>query len=430
MDGSDLNERRLNTPLRWASRGIWAVLDQGLFAISNFAVGVLLARSLTPEAFGAYTVAYSALLLIGAAHTAMLTEPMLIFGSAKYAGSFRGYLQVLLHAHWVAAGLGSILLLLAAAGGWLFDLPILATALLGAAVATPFILLSWLLRRACFAQLRPDWAAAGGALYLGVMLSAVYLLARWDALSALLAFVAIGGSSLISGLLLLWWLRSVRSQSSGEFTLTSVLRVHWSYGKWALASSGMFWISANAYFFVLPIVVGLEATAGLRALLNLVMPILHANAALGLLLVPAMVRAWPGRQFERLLLAGIIVFSGGALLYWVLASMYSTWAISWLYDGRYVQYAHLLPIVAILPLTAGIVSVLGSALQALERPDQVFWAHLASAVAVCSVGLWMTFRWGITGAAIGQLLASGTMAAVMVVHVVGQTRRITPAQST
>jgi hypothetical protein len=66
----------------WLSKGLWAVTDQGLFALTNFGASILLARWLPQREFGAYAVAFSVLLLMGVVHTALLTEPMLVFGTS------------------------------------------------------------------------------------------------------------------------------------------------------------------------------------------------------------------------------------------------------------------------------------------------------------------------------------------------------------
>src|SRR5690606_25728151 len=80
-------------------KGFWAVMDQGLFAFSNFLVNILLARWLAPESYGAFSIAFSLFLVLGTFHTALLTEPMLVFGASKYRYSFAEYLRVLLRGH-------------------------------------------------------------------------------------------------------------------------------------------------------------------------------------------------------------------------------------------------------------------------------------------------------------------------------------------
>ena len=67
-------------PGRLAARiggGAWAVADQALYAGANFAVNVALARALAPEAYGAFTTAFIAFLLLGAVHGGLLIEPVL-----------------------------------------------------------------------------------------------------------------------------------------------------------------------------------------------------------------------------------------------------------------------------------------------------------------------------------------------------------------
>src|SRR3954470_23333844 len=74
--GLPLDARRL---ARLGSQGFWAIADQGLFAVSNLLVNVLLARGLAPAEYGAFATAYTVLLLVTGFHSALLIEPMLVF---------------------------------------------------------------------------------------------------------------------------------------------------------------------------------------------------------------------------------------------------------------------------------------------------------------------------------------------------------------
>ncbi len=185
----------------WVERGLWAVLDQGFFATANFALGVLLARWLHPGQFGAFTLAYSILLLFGTAHTSLLTEPLLVFGSGRHRDDFPSYLRSVLRAHWLLCSAGSVLLLLSGAALLLAGRMDVGAALAGAGVAAPFVLLSWLLRRACFAQLRPKWAAVAASVYLVVTLVCAFALQRSGRLGPLSAMLVIGAAALIASAL-------------------------------------------------------------------------------------------------------------------------------------------------------------------------------------------------------------------------------------
>src|SRR5829696_6632675 len=146
---------------RWLTKGFWAVTDQGLFAGSNFALNIMLARWLTPQEYGAFSTAFAVFLLVGGIHTATLTEPMLVFGPGKYKDHHSEYLGALIYGHLGFAALGSIALLLAALGFALWGATSLSTVLVALALAELFILLLWLLRRACYVRLEPHLAVSG-----------------------------------------------------------------------------------------------------------------------------------------------------------------------------------------------------------------------------------------------------------------------------
>ena len=405
---------RLHQASWWAGKAFWAVLDQGLFATSNIILGVLLARWLSPEQFGSFAVAQSVFLLTGTLHAGLFSEPMLVFGSSRHATRFPAYLDILIQAHWRLTALVSIVLGCAALAFRVFASLALAGALLGVAIAGPFILFGWLVRRACLSRLQPQWAAAGGVLYLLLLLTGSYTLWLMGLLSPFSALVLLGGAGLVSGLWILGRLQNADVSVDGErLSRSEVFRDHWSYGRWAVASSGLSWIPGNLYYVLVPAFAGLEAAGALRALSNLVLPITHFNQALGSLLLPALASAAHKKsQFNRLLGASLAVFVGGSLLYGGFLTVLREPIIDWLYRGAYGDTAALVPIVALLPIAAALIAVLGSALRALEQPQQVFWAYVASTVITLTVGIWGMARWGLTGAAIGLLLSTAVTVAV------------------
>src|SRR3979409_2655145 len=113
-----MTEKPYNTI--WIRRGSWAIADQGLFAMANVLLNVMLARWLAPAEYGAFAVAYSAFLFIGALHAALLIEPMLVFGPGRYASRLAGYLNVLIRGNYVLTIPGSLLLISLGTGAWFF----------------------------------------------------------------------------------------------------------------------------------------------------------------------------------------------------------------------------------------------------------------------------------------------------------------------
>jgi O-antigen/teichoic acid export membrane protein len=90
----------------------------------------------------------------------------------------------------------------------------------------------------------------------------------------------------------------------------------------------------------------------------------------------------------------------------VLLTTFRVPVLDWLYDGAYTDSAGLVPVLALVPLAAAGSAVFASALRALERPQQVFWAYVITAVVTVTVGVVLTAAWGAMGAAAGFLLSS------------------------
>lgn len=393
------------------------MMDQGTFAISNFALNVLLARWLTPQEYGAFAVAFTVMLLLGTFHSALFIEPMLVFGPGRYKEHLSEYLGVLVYGHWsLAVPAGGTLLLAVGLGLGVVASGALSTAFVGLALAGPLIFYLWLMRRACYVRLEPRLAATGGALYMMLMLVGSYVAYRSGILSTATALGVLGLSSLVVALWLSrrlgvgWRLVSEDSGLRGE-----TFRSHLDYGRWAVLTSALMWVPGNAYYLLLPIWGGLEASASLRALMNLVMPVLQANSALSVLLLPVLVQARGGPQFGRLVRAALVFFSVSSLLYWVILGLFQRPLVNLLYGGQYSEHAGLLWLIGLMPLASAVGIVLGGALRAIERPDRVFWAYMFSGLATLIVGLGLVFLWGITGAVTGLLLSYVVAAVAMCV---------------
>ena len=182
--------------LRWSSKGFWAVSDQGLFAVSNLLVNVILARSLPRAEYGAFATAYTVLLLVNVVHSALISEPMLVFGADRYGASFSHYFRILLRYHWLLTlgisaclGVTAVVLTATTSGS-------LGQAAAGLTVVAPFILLNWLVRRACYVVSRPRLAALGGALNLTVVIIGTIVLARLRMLSVFSGQLIVGAAAL------------------------------------------------------------------------------------------------------------------------------------------------------------------------------------------------------------------------------------------
>jgi O-antigen/teichoic acid export membrane protein len=384
----------------WFGKGAWAIADRGLFSVSNFVINIVLARWLSPHDYGAFTLAYALFLLLGAGHCALLGDPMLVFGAGTYRERFSAYLDVLLRAHWVLAGAASLVLLATALVILFMGQSTLAATLTALAFAIPLILLQWLLRLACYVQLEPHRAAYAGASYMAFVLLGICSVEYVDWLSPAASISVMGVASLVSvvGIMRSFHKRAPRVRD--EHLFHEVVADHWSYSRWIVGSNLLAWIPQGSLYLMLPAWGGLGAAGALKALVNLIMPLLHVYWAVAGVVVPALVRARGGAAFGQIVRIVLSLWLSGALLYWILLGWFNRPVVDWFYDGRYNEHAGLLWIIGIVPMLFAAELIFNSVLRARERPDQIFWASMVSSVAGLTAGVALVVVWGLRGAAV------------------------------
>jgi O-antigen/teichoic acid export membrane protein len=407
----------------WAMKGGLALLDQGVFAGSNFVMSILLARWLPPEQYGAYAVAFAVFLFLLNFHQALLLEPMLVFGSSVYRNCLRGYMKALLLAHLAMSVVMVVGLCVAAAValrvGQSNGLP---GALIGIAVAAPTVLLFWLTKRTFYLKLSPAPSAAAAVLYCALTMGGLALVYKHSHhLSPLAAFLLMGFGGLVASLVLLAYLRLRLPRTANAPGLMDTWRRHWRYGRWALGANAMMWVPINAFYPILSRFSGMAQAGELKALMNFASPMLQACAALHTLLLPyaARVLEQKGSSGINVILRRMTLLCVScAVPYWVVLLLFQGPAFRLLYSGRYTEVAYLLPVVAL-------ASVAGSAffgpsivLRSLESPGSVFAAVSVSSCVAVAIGIPLTRAMGLSGAVWSVALseAMAFMAAVVLVR--------------
>lgn len=376
-------------------KGFWAVTDQGFFSGSNFIVNIMLANWLSPTEYGAFATAFAAFLLIGVIHTAMFTEPMLVYSPERYKGRLKDYFGALLRWHAVLSIAGSAVL--AGVGAYLIwrGQGPLGRALVWFAVSAPFTLLLWMMRRSCYAQMNPRRAAIAGGGYLVIMMVALLLIHALGILSVGTALIMMAGCSLIASV----WLAigHVRVGRLPHHMLRDVAADHWRYGKWATTTQLLGFLPSNVYYFLLPGMATLEQSGALRALTNMVNPFIQANAALCLLLLPAFVRFKGTSDGRRVHALALLALAGGPLVYWLFLGVFNHQILHLVYHDKYQQYASLLWLIGLQPVILGMSGTYGSLLRANQKLNAIFWAGVVAAGTAITLGIEMTRRFGMPG---------------------------------
>ena len=414
-DMSGLNVwKQLVCTREWAFKGISAVIDQALFSGSNFIVNILLARWLPPEEYGAFAVALSVFYLLAGFHTAVLTEPMMVFGAGKYREQFCKYFGMVLWGHWgvsaiLSLGLGVIGLVFLQRG-----LIYLSHALIGLSIVFSFLTLQWISRRSAYIIFKPWLATISSGVYSLTVVILLWVLFQKNCLSVFSSILVLGAAGLVSSSYVFylvkpqwqWW------SYQGNPTLDIVIKDHWTYGRWAIGTVFLMWIPGSIAYTLLPIWWGLEASAKVRALMNLVLPIQHAIAALGMLVLPVLSSSFniEKSRFINLLKKFFIAFVLCSLLYGIFLILVRKYVTFVLYGNRYIFTDWLIIVTAVQPIVIAATTITTGALRSMERSDLVFKSYGFTTLVALMIGSLLVWCFGISGAVVSMLLSSLTTA--------------------
>ncbi len=390
-------------------KAILAITDQGLISGSNFLMGVLLARWLLPDEYGAYAIAFAIFILVSQFYQALILEPMSVFGGGRYRDRIREYMRALL---WVHAGTAVVVVgflgLATAIAHLLMPKHGLGSALAAVTVAAPFVLLLWLARRGYYLQLSPATATAGAFGYSVLVVIGVFVLHRVNRLSVFSAFLVMAIAAGVTSIFLLLKLGAARGTRMRRLPLTEAWSHHWTYGRWALASSLVVWMPFNAYYTFIGSFGGIAQAGELRALLNLALPVGQISTALALLLqtYTARVQNQHGARAMKAITSRITQgYAAYAVSYWVLICIFRQPIVHYLYAGKYDAIIGLIPLLAVASIVQVCAHGMVIGLRALEKPSSVFAAYSVAGLITVGIGVPATWAFGLPGV-VGSMLLS------------------------
>ena len=399
-------------------------MDQGLFSGANFLVNILLARWLAPGEYGAFAVSLSIFYFFSAFHTAVLTEPMMVFGTGKYQERFFEYLKAVLYGHWrfsilVALLFGSVALVVAHLG-----LVEMAHALAGLAVAFPFLLLLWLVRRVPYVEMTPQWAVVGGIVNLIVITLSLYLVNHFYSLSSFLGFMILGVSAGVTSMVIFGVLskhfsrqnqgKERKGRSDHSLMWLKVMATHWGYGKWSLVATLSYLLSGQVAFLLVPIFLGLEKSALLAAVLNIYRPMVLVIQSLYSLLLPSFSRSLRQKQYASELkrvshrVITISAIFGAIMFLYGLAAVWGSDKIFFvLYNGKYEPSRSIIGIMGIMYVFSAMSGVLFTLLKAEQKIKTVASIQSVSAGAMVLVSIPAMYLANIFGAVMSMAFSYG-----------------------
>ena len=397
----------------------YSLADQVLAVGGMFVVNIALARVRSKEEYGFFALSYSVFTFLAGLHNAAILEAYTIYGSGRYHGRFAKYGRLLWRSNaWMSTGLTALLLAIWAGLRWLRP-EYASSALLGMALTCGVLLTAAFIRRTFYIRRRPDLALRFSAAFFVSCIALLALTIRANLLNGLSAFLIVSLAWVLAAVCLVGeHPGSVRLAAGAGFLHEepSYWSEHWKYSRWVFVTALVFQFTTQAYFWVVAALLSVKDVAELRALYNLSLPVDQVFGAITLLVLPQMAFHFADgeiRKLRRLWRQCSLMFVGISSVFALIVGVGSLPLLHLVYRGKFDDVAPLLPWFVLLPVVMGVGNAANAALKAMERPQAVFYAYLASGAATFVLGIPLVMRLGLRGAVYGMLLSGGGYAAVL-----------------
>jgi O-antigen/teichoic acid export membrane protein len=373
--------------------------DQALSSLTNAALAILVARSVSSTAFGAFSVALITFSFVIGISRAVITEPLVIrFSAAEPRALVAAVRQAAGAALLFGAAAGSVCALV----GVLLPTGQAGTALLALSVSLPGLLVQDTWRFGFFAAGRPGAATVNDLVWAVVQFALVGALLTSGRDSVLLITLAWGAAALVAAVVGCVQLRALPAPRAARAWLRSSPALSARLGADYVLNMG----SVNLAMYLVGVVVGLAAVGALRAAQVLLGPLHLAFSGLSSFVLPVFSRRAADRQTLNV---PALAASGSAALVavvWVLGLLLlpQSVGVQLLGDSWSGARAVLLPSgIVMIAIAAAMGASLG--LKALRRADLLLVVTAVQAPLIVGLGLLGAYQAGARGAAIGFAVA-------------------------
>ena len=385
------------------------LIDQGFASISNFAVGVAVARAAGASGLGGFTFAYTGWMVLSAMHRALIIDPMAIEGDIRDASTTysikRGF------AAEVLLGVCATICFVVVGGAlMLANQHTFGYAMLVMAPWLPVLVVQDYWRWVGFMTRRPGRALANDTVFncvQGVAFAAVFVLH----LHSQAALISSWGLGALAGVV--YGLHQSRVLPSLRGGL-SLLRARWSISKWIAGSSLTGLGASMMYVFVAGAILGPVGLGGLKAAQALVAGpsgvLIQAGGSIGL---PEATRAYDEQGWRGLIRVARVVTAAGFLSFVVGAGIVAVWGGTLLSHIYGTQFGHLETAAVLFGIGYIFMGFWLGPILVLKSTRQTRWLlHVQIVSLAVSIGFTFAFCvvWGVNGAALATIVTAAATA--------------------
>ncbi|HZQ27817.1 MAG TPA: hypothetical protein VFA94_08970, partial [Acidimicrobiales bacterium] len=258
------------------------MVDQALSSVTNFALGVLVARSVSVREFAGFSLAYVAYVLCNGLVSALVSEPLIVRVGTLDDDDRASKIKA---AHGTAFVLSLAIAVVVGGAGLALPTPV-GPALRILAVFLPGLLLQDVMRMTFFATGSPAKATANDGVWAFWQAALIVPMVAMGTTSVTRLIGAWGAAAGLAALFGLWQVRHLPSPNGTRSWLTGQRDL-------AVPFLGEFGLTTGAFqstFYLLGLVGGLDLVAGLRGALMAANPLNILFLVVPPLAIPAAVR--------------------------------------------------------------------------------------------------------------------------------------------
>lgn len=401
---------------RWKGRIFFAFADQGIFSASNFVLTILFATWLPIDDFGRYVVVWTASLFIEAVQTSLVIDSLPAIVS-RYGRRNRQRIDIA--ALWVVIGfsVASSLALAGAAAALSVSFPNYTGPLLVLALVNPLQRLYLFFRRICYIRDRQAVAATAALAYGVGSFAGLFALAHFHTVSVntVLALSGLGSAAAIFVLAI----GDVVSWSKiRRVNVVWLAAQIWSSSRWLAPAAVVSWLFTWGIFPIIAAVSGSASAGIVRALQNLLTPVVQFNAALNVAILPRVADkvADHGEPYARqFALRGTAIFTAIVSAYCALILATSHIILPAIYKKPEIAAsAYLLWPLALAIICEGARIASSMSLLATRRTRVVLLARLIALAAFTGTGIVLACFMGYVGIMWANALGTAAGTAVVV----------------
>lgn len=391
-------------------QGSTVVLDQGFYSITNFLTGILLARSISKEAYGIYVLALSLLLSLLGVQRAMITVPYTVYfkkheqvQQQEYTGSVFVH-QIVLLAFTLFISLGFSRYFFSSSRPF----PEIFFSLASFSIVVVGFLWRDFVRFYCLATLKIWQSILLGFLTNSFQLTLLWILFITKNLTIYNAFFATGSSIII--ITLVFFLANVRIKICVSRIISDFL-ANFKLSKWIFGSNIMYILSSQIYPWLLGFFSGKASVAVFGVVISLASLPNPLAQGINAFIFPKMVHSKthnPPFGIIKIIRKTIIVLSLFSALWLMCGVFFGNRLLVFLYSSKYAGYGVILVMLIINNFISIITGPVNAALDTLERSDVSFASLIVAFFVTIIAGTLFINFYGIIGAALGMILANLT----------------------